>query len=117
MYSLPPALKELRRKLARSHNIRIMVLLGLCYGIIFSALRFHPSQSVLLAIVFIALGIIGVIYVIRLSKRQSVELGFVCPRCGGSLYDGRSNRLGTRGECPCCKQFIIDQLNEANSVK
>ncbi|HEY2342539.1 MAG TPA: hypothetical protein VGH90_05905 [Chthoniobacteraceae bacterium] len=54
--------------------------------------------------------IFGVLYVIRLSKRQSIDLGFTCPRCGGPLYDGRSNRLGFRGECPRCKQFVIEQF-------
>jgi|GEM_PF-2450754 len=57
----------------------------------------------------------GIVYVIRLSKKQSVALGFVCPLCGGALYDGASNRLERRGECPCCKQFIIENLNEESA--
>ena len=114
MHSLPPQLKELRRKLARSHNKRVMLLAGLLFASIFIALRLTLSQTALFSLLATAAiaEIIGVICVIRLSKRQSIASGFSCPRCGGSLYDGRSNRLGIRGECPCCKQFIIDQLNE-----
>jgi len=112
MYSLPPQLKELRRKLARSHNNRVLLLAGLLCGIILASLHFPLSLTVLLSFLAVAVvvEILGIIYVIRLSKRQSIALGFSCPRCRGPLYDGRSNRLGDRGECPCCKQFVIDQL-------
>ena len=114
MYSLPPRLKELRRVLARSHNNRVMLLAALLFGSLFVVLRCNLSLWILLSLLATAIvaEVLGVIYVIRLSRRQSIALGFSCPRCGGSLYDGRSNRLQSRGECPCCKQYVIDQLNE-----
>jgi hypothetical protein len=115
-FTLPPPMSEKRRILARSHNNRVMILLVLILGYIFTAVALTVvglSPRAMLHFVLLigcVFGVAGIVYLIRLSKRQSVALGFVCPLCGGPLYDGRDNRLGHRGECPCCKQFIMDRL-------
>jgi hypothetical protein len=110
-FTLPPQISEKRRLLARSHNNRVMALLMLMFGCIFAGLYIFPRSTALCWLLPVCIGeVAGIIYVIWLSKRQSIALGFVCPLCGGALYDGRNNRLGYRGECPCCKQFIIDRL-------
>jgi hypothetical protein len=115
-FTLPPQMSELRRTLARSHNNRVMILLVLLLGYIFTAVALTAvglsPRAMLYFVLFVgcAFGVAGIVYVIRLSKRQCISLGFVCPLCGGTLYDGRDNRLGFRGECPCCKKFIMDRL-------
>jgi hypothetical protein len=114
-YNLPLHLAEIRRRLARRHNRRILFLLVTMFVLILAALQFspgHPAQVLLATIAMALIEIMGLIYAIRLSKKQSMVLGFVCPLCGGPLYDGRSNRLGYQGECPCCKKFIIDRLKD-----
>lgn len=116
--TIPQKFDVLRRELARSHNRRVMLLvLGISAIIMVAVLPLARSQGteiqLVLALVVAALtGIFGIISIIRLSKQQSVALGYVCPLCGGALYDGRSNRLGFRGECPRCKKFIIEKLSE-----
>jgi hypothetical protein len=69
-------------------------------------------QILVLLVIAVLLEIPAFVYVCRLSEQQSIALGFVCPLCGGALYDGRDNRLGYRGECPCCKQSIIERLSK-----
>ena len=83
----------------------VFVLAGLL------AARSHGARDWVFA-VGTFLGVMGIIYVIRIGRKQSIALGFVCPLCGGALYDFGSNRLGHRGECPCCKRLIIERLNE-----
>jgi hypothetical protein len=110
-FTLPPPMSEKRRVLARSHNNRVMAMLMLLLGCIFAGFYIFPRSAALFWLLPVCIGeVAGIIYVIRLSKRQCVALGFVCPLCGGALYDGRDNRLGYRGECPCCKKFIMDRL-------
>ena len=92
-----------------------MLLLMVMVALLVAGLLFaRPHRVGVLAVLAgaILIEILGMVYVIRLSKKQSIALGFVCPLCGGVLYDGRSNRLSYRRECPCCKQFIIERLNE-----
>jgi hypothetical protein len=113
-YTLPPKLAEIRRTLACSHNRRVLFLIVIYFVFVLAgalAARPHSAGNWVLAVGTI-LAVMGIIYVIRLGKKQSIALGFVCPLCGGALYDFGSNRLGRRGECPCCKQFIIERLNE-----
>ncbi|HSI15778.1 MAG TPA: hypothetical protein VK961_27270 [Chthoniobacter sp.] len=101
----------MRRTLARSHNWRVIIL-GL--AIIATAgidiqTRWANGLYISLGLA-IAVAVAGLVYVLHAAARQSLALGFVCPRCGGSLYDRRDNRLGQKGECPRCKAFIIDEL-------
>ena len=101
----------MRRTLASNHNRRVAVLLLLLFVILFTGLRLIHSPRIVFGIAF-AFEIPGIIYVVRLGRRQSVALGYSCPRCGATLYDGASNRLAKSGECPSCKQFIMDDLNK-----
>ena len=41
---------------------------------------------------------VGVFYLLRLARQQSVQLGFVCPLCGPSLYEPQHRRLLYHGE-------------------
>jgi len=114
-FVLPPRLKTVRHTLAYSHNRRIILVMLVsytaAYGGLLIAKYYHCSPW--LALVGAGfIGIPGAFYALRLSKTQSIALGFICPLCNGALYDGRDNRLGSRGECPCCKQFIIERLNQ-----
>jgi len=114
-FSLPPKLEAVRHTLARSHNRRVMLLLLLLTAFLLEGMRVSRHYHVgffAVCVGGVLMVILGIIYIVRLSKNQSVALGFVCPLCGGALYDGASNRLGFRGECPRCKQFIIEKLNE-----
>ena len=105
-------MSDLRRTLARSHNHRVGILLVPFLVYIFGTIALVQSRGVrdVVLLVGCVFAVAGLFYVINLSKRQSVALGFVCPLCSGPLYDGGDNRLIRRGECPCCKQFIIDKL-------
>ncbi len=117
-FTIPPKLDALRRQVVRSHNRRVMLLLLGVAAIIAMVVAVEiPAQSnqtemLIIGGVAALAEIIGIIVIIRLSKKQSIALGYACPLCGGALYDGRSNRLGNRGECPCCKKFILEKLNE-----
>ena len=84
----------------------------LTFVFIYGGLALFHSRSVLIGwlLTGLILEIVVGLFVFRLSKRQSIALKYVCPLCGGALYDGRENRLGRRGECPCCKKFIMDRL-------
>jgi hypothetical protein len=57
----------------------------------------------------------GVMLVSRWAKKQSVAIGFVCPLCGESLYEPPHTRLLSRGECPKCKQPVIEALNRKSA--
>ncbi len=74
------------------------------------ALRWIPLARYAIIGGAISVEIAGIVLVARLDKRLSVALGFICPICHGALYDGRSNRLAFRGECPCCREFVVDRL-------
>ena len=113
-YTLPPKMRKMRRTLAASHNLRVVALMLLLCAFVVAGLLFFKSGLAMIGWLLVA-GVVEIaliFYIIRASKRQCVALGFVCPLCGGALYDGRSNRLGYRGECPCCKKFIMDKLSE-----
>jgi hypothetical protein len=111
-FTLPPQMNETRRILVRSHNNRVgLVVVPVVCGVFGGFFLFQSRSAVQIWALGVSVaGIVGVICAIRLSKRQSITLGYVCPLCGGPLYDGGDNRLGNRGECPCCKKFIIDKL-------
>lgn len=113
-FNLPPNVKAMRRTLARSHNRRVLLLLAAIVILFISlpALKLAKPYRPAAIIGLCLFGVIGIVYVIRLSKKHSIALGFVCPLCGGALYDGGDNRLGSQGVCPCCKLFIINKLNE-----
>jgi hypothetical protein len=69
-----------------------------------------PMIAVFGVLAFLVL-VVGIMYVSRLDMQQSVKLGFVCPQCRAGLYCATGNRLWIRGECPHCKQFIIEKLD------
>ena len=103
-YTLPPNLAEIRRTLAQRHNRRVLFLMVVYVGFVFLGLRARVANGVL-AVGAIIFAVVGIIYLIRLAKKQSITLGFVCPLCGGDLYDFGSRRLDRLGECPCCKKI------------
>ena len=116
-YSLPENLKAIRLTVARSQSRRVTLLVVGVFGLLFLVLCIARSRATLFALLamVICAEIGGIVYVMRLGKAQSIALGFACPLCGGALYDGNTNRLGNRGECPCCKRFVIDQLDESGA--
>jgi 4-amino-4-deoxy-L-arabinose transferase-like glycosyltransferase len=112
-YAIPEASSALRRTVAKRHNFYVMILLLVVGAILILgvlALRRSPLVGYAVLGVAIAVEIAGTVLMMRLDKRLSVALGFICPICHGALYDGRSNRLASRGECPCCRQFVVERL-------
>jgi hypothetical protein len=112
-HSIPESANAVRRVVAKRHNLHVIVLLlvvasTLLLGVF--AFRSNPLAGYVILCAAVAVEIAGIVLVVHLDKRLSVALGFVCPVCRGPLYDGRSNRLQFRGECPCCRQFIVDKL-------
>jgi hypothetical protein len=73
-------MSETRRTLARSHNRRVMVLLIGLLALIYLGLSLFPSRRAFLIwlCTVVILQVAATAYVIRLSKRQSISLGFVC---------------------------------------
>ena len=115
MQDVPPRYIEMRRKLARNHNSRVLILFLVLMVFLIAGVRLMASHRTAVYCVFGAaflVEIAGIIFVFRLAKKQSIAMGYVCPLCGGSLYDGRDNRLGFRGECPRCKKFVVDKLQD-----
>jgi hypothetical protein len=111
---LPPKSEALRRTIARSHNLRLfvhlLVMIPFLAGLIFARNHAPTWLFVGIAILTFLVFIYGHIYLNRLDIRQSVAIGFVCPLCGAGLYCGNVTRLWDRGECPHCKQTIVDKL-------
>jgi hypothetical protein len=72
-----------------------MAFLFLLFGCLnLVALLAQKSLLAFLGLIPVAiLEIAGLIYVSRLNKRESVEFGYVCPRCHGPLWDGNGKRL------------------------
>jgi hypothetical protein len=129
-FRFPPPDKfiEIHRRMARAHNRRMgrlgLVLLGILVlgGYILQEFgqRFPTTKNERLIAIFLLLALLwavfipGVIRILRADKAQCVSLGYICPFCGAPLYDNDINRVRTRGECPSCKRFIIDELNKPN---
>jgi len=117
-FTLPKRFNVSRRILVRSHQHRVVIWFAimipfLVVGVVFDKL--HVSLLLFWGFVILTLlvGVFGMAYVIRLDKRQCVALGLGCPLCGGALLNRNGfNWLLIRGECPCCKQSIIDKLSE-----
>jgi hypothetical protein len=110
-YELPPKLAEMKLQVSRSHNNRLLLWMVSLAIYVFIIVKFP-----LLPIPVIGLGglieIVGLIYVMWRNKKQCVQLGFICPFCGGTLYENSrySNRLWRDGECPRCGEFILDKF-------
>jgi purine-cytosine permease-like protein len=115
-FPLPAKSDSLRRTIERSHNRRVIILLAIMLPFWFVGAVFAKSSipSWWIVGVFWGLAILvyifGFIYLNRLSKQHSVTLGFVCPLCGAGLYSATVARLWIRGECPHCKQAIIEMI-------
>jgi hypothetical protein len=116
-FTLPVKFDTLRHILVRSHNRRVMIWFALMIPFLVIGVMFAKSSLpswlfggfvilTLLVVVF------GMVYVNRLDKQQSVTLGFICPLCGTGLYCATLDRLWIRGECPHCKQSIIEKFRE-----
>jgi hypothetical protein len=116
-FTLPPKSDSMRLAIARSHNRRVVMILGpivlfVIIGAIFSkSNNLQISMIEVFGILAVLVFVVGFMYVSRLDMRQSVKLGFVCPQCRAGLYCATVNRLWIRGECPHCKQFIIEKLD------
>jgi hypothetical protein len=116
-FPLPPKADAMRRAIARSHNRRVVLILFpiipfVIIGAVFvKSNNLQTAASVIFGILTLLIFIAGFMSVSRLDMKQSVKLGFVCPQCGKGLYCGSLPRLWIRGECPHCKQFIIEKLD------
>jgi hypothetical protein len=116
-FTLPPKSDSRRRAIARSHNRRVVLILAPVILFVIIGVIFAKSNNLQILIIgvfgilAVLVFIVGFKYVCRLDMKQSVELGFVCPQCGAGLYCGSLPRLWIRGECPHCKQFIIEKLD------
>jgi hypothetical protein len=107
----------MRRAIARSHNRRVVLIFGPIVLFVIIGVIFAKSNNLQTPII----GVFGIltflVFVVAfkcvngLNMKQSVKLGFVCPQCGAGLYCARLPRLWIRGECPHCKQFIIEKLD------
>ena len=108
-YVLPPRLQEIKLQIRSSHNRHLMFWMGSLIIAFLIILKF-PQSPVLIA--FIILEAAGLIYVMWRNRKQCIDLGFLCPICGGTLYENSrySNQLVRDGECPRCGEFIIDKL-------
>jgi hypothetical protein len=108
-YDLPPRLQLIKFQISDGHNRRLMVLMG---SLVIGYFILLKIPQTLLLVAFSILEAAGLIYVMWRNRRQCIDLGFVCPVCGGTLYENSkfSNRLGEDGQCPRCGEYIIDQL-------
>ena len=115
-YELPSKLSEMRTRIGHDHNNRMLLWMGslIVYGIL-AAYATTATQIPLWIIGFGGiLEIVAIIYIACRPYQQSIELGYVCPLCGGSLWKGSNryayDRLLDCGECPHCEQFIADRF-------
>jgi hypothetical protein len=117
-FTLPPKFDSLRRAITRSHNRRVVIILWpmilfVIIGVVFAkSNNLQIPMTVVFGILILLVLITGFKFVSQLDMKQSVKLGFVCPQCGKGLYCATGDRLWIRGECPHCKQFIIEKLGE-----
>jgi uncharacterized membrane protein len=114
MYSLPPRLAEIYQPLVRSFKRRLLLCAVLFYAVALIDYRVNGPHGAMTVTVFVASPILlaCIALIILRTKRRSIALGFICPRCGKALYNGRYRHIGRSGECPHCKQFVADELNE-----
>lgn len=117
-FTLPPKSDAMRRSIARSHNRRVVFIMGPVallgiLGIVFAKMSNINSLPIIVVfgVLCFLVMVVCMMYVSRLDMRQSIKLGFVCPQCGAGLYCAHVDRLWIRGECPHCKQFIIEKLD------
>ena len=110
----------MRVVMIRSHNRRLglMFLIMIAFGLPAILLLLNHQNILFVYLLFacaVLVEILGFVKILSLAKKQSLKLGFICPSCGGDLYDGRTNRLGNFGECARCKQSTIVQLGQSPS--
>jgi hypothetical protein len=112
MYSLPPKLDEIFRQLQICHRRRLNIAVMIFFALVLVGILLTNTKDGALESMFVAYGVFMICctQAIRLSGRQSIAAGFICPRCGKALYNGRYSRFGRIGECPNCKQFVADEL-------
>ena len=108
-YELPTRIQVARLEIIRSHNRRLMLWIG---SLVVGFIILNKIPQIPLLGVFCILEAAGLIYVLRRVRKQCIDLGFVCPTCGGALYENSrySSHLVHDGECPQCGDFIIDRL-------
>ncbi len=106
-YTLPPKLNGIRRKLQRSLLYPTQAAL-LALGVMSFAAGTKVWAWISVAITW-GIALVGLIYQKRRVKRQSIAMGFVCPRCGESLF-GHYDRFAEAGNCPTCNEFVADEL-------
>jgi len=116
--TLPLEYDHKLRTIARSHNRYLVWIVGAWFILTVAGLKISQSQrtlgfGILGGSLVVPLG--GVMMVSRWAKKQSVAIGLVCPLCGGSLYVPPHTRLLTRGECPQCKQSVIEALGRKDA--
>jgi len=122
--SLPSNIDSKLRKIGRRHMKRLWVLLLLWFGStglgimiglgrpILGIRLNSPILGLCLAGVSYAFAIAGFVYVLRKAKQDWLEMGFVCPLCGGNLYEINYSKFLEKGECHHCKQPIMETLSE-----
>ena len=113
---VPVYFDEMRLRVARSHNLRVLAILPLLGLPLVISILLHLHGPLVSALTLVGMAvtlIAGMLIITRLDNRQCIHIGFICPICDGPLYDGRSNALSNKGSCPCCKKLILSKLNKA----
>jgi hypothetical protein len=111
--TLPPEYDHKLRTIARAHNRYLVWIVGVWFILTVVGLKISQTQqtlgfSILGGSLVVPLG--GVWLISQWAKKKSVVMGLVCPLCGASLYEPPHTRLLSRGECPKCKQPVIEAL-------
>lgn len=88
-----------------------MIWFATCFAGLQVAKVHQTGGFTLIALSFVMI-LTGTAFMARQTRLQSEALGFVCPLCGKSLYEPRHGRLSSSGECPHCKQPILDHLRD-----
>lgn len=111
---LPDHLEQKRLIIARANNrrvIRVLVVLGVTLLGVALMLRDLPKEQrfpILLTILGVAF--VLEVYILRNGWKENEEmcrsLGFMCPHCGGTLYEPRSF-ISINGLCPKCRKPVI----------
>ena len=122
--TLPPEMEKLRRRLVRSHNnkvglIVLILVIGLFYWIGSARPHEHRNDPFLHWLIvnsplFLSLpALFGCFALIELRDRALSRIwGFICPHCGEPLYKaesiyGSANSVRQTGNCPKCGQRVF----------
>ena len=111
---LPERYQEAGRAISKLHNIRVLVLLvafmsGMALFVLFPRKYLPPINLGAWAIGYLLVlgfGVFAGIYgIARYDIRKAIELGYLCPHCGESLYSSKGFEKIT-GRCPKCAKRI-----------